>query len=594
MAIIDLPGIYSLTPTDTAERVTKEFLLHNRPDVVVVVMDASVLSRSLELLLEVMELQLPVVVALNMMDEAGRKGVEVDVKALSERLGVVVVPMVATYGLGVKELAIEAAKAAEKKTAYRSPVYDRDVEEAISRLLDRMPAGLADKIGAPARFVATRLLQTDPEIEDVASKFDKEYVELASRLRRELADIHDWPEEGVFASHRHAVAVDLFEAVARVVPRRKRSLGEKADSILTHPLYGLLAAAAAFVAMFFVAFIGGGWVSQIMASPFEAVLENVEPLARNSFIWSLVKGFVEGIAGGAGIVLPYLVPLLLVMTIYEDTGYLPRVAFLLDGLLHRLGLHGKSVVPLILAYGCSVPAVMATRTLETQRDRLLTAILVPLTPCSARTVVILALVAGLVGPFWAAALYLLDLVVIALVAFFVSRFPKGTPSGLLMDVPPYRMPILKLALKKIWFRVYEFLVGAWPVLVIASVVFAALEYSGVQDSINTVLRPLTSELMGLPEETGVPLFFGLLRKELSLMMLASALGTTDIASIMTSTQIITFAVFITFYIPCVATLTTIGREVGWRWAVASGALSFFIALAIAFLISRVDFLLGNC
>jgi ferrous iron transport protein B len=580
--VIDLPGTYSLSPTDAAERVTRDFLLAGRADAIVAVVDASVLSRSIELTLELLELRLPTVVALNMMDEAARKGIEVDPAALSARLGVAVVPTVATRGTGVVPLVVAALKAAGREPTGKPAVYDRDVEAAITALVERMPAGLVAAVGAPERFVAVRLLETDAEVEAAAARIDETFAATAAATRKDLAAQHGWPEESVFSSHRHAVAMDLFEAVGRVVPRRRRSRRDRLDDVVMHPFWGLGVAAVAFASLFAVAFLAGSAIAGVLDVPFGALARVLEPLAEGSLAWSLVKGLADGVAGGAGIVLPYLLPLLLMMSLYEDLGYLPRAAFLVDGLLHRIGLHGKSIVPLILGYGCNVPAIMGTRILETPRDRVLTALLVPLTACSARTVVILALVAGILGPLWALLVYAVNVLVTAAVGRGLSAVVRGPVTGLLMDIPPYRLPPARAVAKKVWFRAYEFLVAAWPVLVVASVVMAALEYAGIERPINSALAPLTAGVLGLPEAVGVTLFFGVLRKELSLVLLASALGTQDIASAMTPVQILTFTVFVTFYVPCVATVTTLVREVGWRWAAASTAISTAVAVVAAF------------
>jgi ferrous iron transport protein B len=575
--LIDLPGTYSLAPHDAAEVVTRQFLFSGRPDAIIVVMDASVMSRSLELTLELIETGLPIVVALNMMDDAKRKGVEIDLAALEERLGVPVVATIATRGTGVVQVAQAALDAARDRRVGIAPVYDRDVEESLAQLVAGLPGGLSESLGANDRFLAVRLLESDELTHAAVGRAAPAVLELANGLRRHLATLHDWPEDSVFASHRHALAVDLFESVARVVRRGRTGWRESLDDYLMHPFWGLVGVVAALSLLFVVAFLVGSRLAGLIETPFALLFDWISPLAAESLPWALAKGLAEGIAGGVGIVLPYLLPLLFLMSLGEDLGYLPRAAFLIDGLLHRIGLHGKSVIPLILGYGCNVPALMATRVLETPRDRIITALLVPFTACSARTVVILALVAGLIGPLWALGIYALNILVTALVGRGLSAIVPGNAPGLLMDIPPYRIPPLASVLKKVWFRVYEFLVRAWPILVAASIVMGLLEYVGVDLWLNRLLSPLTSGLLGLPEAVGVTLFFGILRKELSLVLLYQALGTTDVLSVMTVAQVLGFTVFVTFYIPCVATLAVQVREIGWRWTAASAALNTGVA-----------------
>ncbi|NOZ00727.1 MAG: ferrous iron transport protein B [Deltaproteobacteria bacterium] len=582
--IIDLPGTYSISPHDAAELVTRNYLLSGKADVLVAVVDASVLARSIELTLQLLEMGVPMVLALNMVDEAERKGIVVDVDALQERLGIPVVPTVAIRGKGVVRVVSRALAMVDEPSHGKVPIYDRDVEETVKGLLDRMPAGLSDAVGAPARFVALRLLEGDHVIEDQARRVDSDFLDFALAERKRLAQLHDWPEETTLSSHRHAVAMDLFEEVARVVPRKRRSFRDRLDSVVMHPVLGLVVAAAAFASLFLAAFLVGDWLAGMIGGPFERLSQVMAHLAADSILWAVARGFVEGVAGGAGIVLPYLLPLLLMMSIYEDVGYLPRAAYMVDGLLHRIGLHGKSIIPLILGYGCNVPAIMGTRILETPRDRVLTSLLVPFIPCSARTVVILALVAALLGPWYALGVYVLNILVTALVGRALSSVVKGTQAGLLMDVPPYRTPPVRSVLKKVWFRTYEFLVAAWPILIVASVVMGVLEYVGINDWVNAFLSPLTVGVLGLPQAVGVTLFFGLLRKELSLILLFQALGTTDVASVMTPAQILGFTLFVTFYIPCVATIATMVREVGWRWAGVSAALNTAVAIVAATLV----------
>lgn len=581
--IVDLPGTYSLTPRDGAEEVTRRFLAAGEADAVIAVLDASVLSRSVELTLELLETGLPVVVALNMMDEARRKGIEVDVAALSARLGVPVVPTVATRGEGVVAVALRALAAATNPRPGIPPVYDRDIEEALATLEAAVPAALAADLRATPRFLAVRLLEGDPfALAQLEPRKDgQDLRDLGASLRQHLARLHGWPEESVFSSHRHALAMDLFEAVATVRSRRRRSRRERLDDVLMHPFWGLVFAALALAGLFLVAFVVGDVLSGWVAKPFDWIAKTLIPEGADGFGWHLARGFLDGVSGGAGIVLPYLLPLLLVMSLMEDVGYLPRAAFLIDGLLHRVGLHGKSVIPLILGYGCNVPGILGTRILESPRDRVITALLVPLTACSARTVIILALVAATMGPLAALGVYALNIAVTAAAARLLSAIVPGTAPGLLMDIPPYRIPPLKAVLKKVWFRVYEFLVAAWPVLVAASMLLGVLEWLGVDDVINAALAPLTSGLLDLPPALGVTLFFGVLRKELSLVMLFQALGTEHVASVMTPAQILTFTLFVTFYVPCVSTLAAQVREVGWKWTGAGVVLNTGIALLAA-------------
>ena len=579
--LVDLPGAYSLSPSDPAERVARDYLLSGQVDAVLLVLDASTLTRGIGLALEVIELGLPLVVAANMMDEAGSRGIVIDVPSLAARLGVPVVPTVAVRVRGVAEAAGMVMDAASAGLAPPPPAYAPALDRVVRELAAWIPSALVAAVHAPPRYVALRLLESDPDVEHAARQADGTLLPFAEEHRDALVRVAGQTARDFVSVRRHEVASDIFSAVARTTAPGKRPFGDRLDAVLMHPVLGLLLAVIAMAALFVTAFFVGDFLAGIVAIPFDALGEWLGPLAEGSLLLTLVRGLVDGIAAGAGIVLPYLLPLLVLMALYEDFGYLPRVAFLIDGLFHRIGLHGKSVVPLILSYGCSVPALMATRILESPRDRVLTGLLAPLLPCSARTVVIFGVVAAFMGPQWALAIFAINLVVAGVVGRVLSSVVGGSATALVMEVPPYRVPVPAAVAKKVWFRVRDFLVNAWPILVVASVVMSGLEYAGVADAINAALRPLTVGLLGLPVAVGVTLVFGFLRKELALLLLFQALGTVHLSGVMTAAQMMGFTLFIVFYVPCVATVATLARELGWRWAGASAALKTGIAVLAA-------------
>lgn len=577
--LFDLPGTYSLVPSDEAEAVTRRWLDQGSVDALILVLDASVLSRSLELALELAETEIPFVVALNMMDDAARKGITIDVDELSRRLGVPVVPTVATRGQGVVRVVSEAIGAAARHGRANRPVYDRDVDSAVEQVAALM-AGTFE--GSRARYLAVRILEADPVAEEIVAGAGQPVLDAAVQIRRGLAVEHGWPEDGVFASHRHAIAVDLFESVARVVRNPGRPIRDRVDGVLMHPVLGPLVALGVLAGFFAVSFFAGSALSELVVGPFKAFGGLVESRLPG-IAGVLARGTVDGIGGGLAIVLPYLLPLLFFMALLEDVGYLPRAAFLMDGLLHRVGLHGRSAIPLIMGYGCNVPAIAGARALESRRDRLLTTLLVPFVPCSARTVVILALIGAMFGLKWVLAVYVMNIIVAAVVGRVLSSVVPGESIGLLMDIPPYRLPPLKSVAAKVWFRIRSFLISAWPALVAASILMALLEYWGIQDAANRFLSPFTEGVLGLPAAVGVTLVFGIFRKELTILMLFAALGTTDVASVMTTTQIITFVVFVVFYIPCVATIIVQVKETGLKWTAVSVGLNVLVATALALL-----------
>jgi ferrous iron transport protein B len=262
-------------------------------------------------------------------------------------------------------------------------------------------------------------------------------------------------------------------------------------------------------------------------------------------------------------VLPYLVPFLIGLGILEDVGYLSRVAFMMDALMHKLGLHGKAIVPFILGFGCNVPAIMSTRILEDKRERFIAAALSTLVPCAARLAVVFGLVAFYLGPALALAIYLFNLFVIALTARVLNMFIPDDSPGLILEMPVYRVPTVRTVSNKAWWRIREFIVEAWPLLIVGSITLSILNFINAAIYLNTLVRPL-SWVLGLPGEVGVPLIFGILRKELSLVMLGQALGSMTFSQVLSPVQMITYAVFVVFYVPCLATMLVIRKEMGGK------------------------------
>jgi ferrous iron transport protein B len=583
LTCVDLPGVYSLTSIDPAERESRNYLLAGNSDVIINVMDASLLSRSLELTIELMSLERPLVVALNMMDEAARKGITIDAAKLSELLGVPVVPTVAAAGRGLSPLLRAAVSAGRAGVRPAQTQFSRDVEEEIDALADRLDLSLAEKLGFPWRFMLVKALEDDPYVIEEIGRRDGAAIPWVKNSQKILAQSHGRPPETVISSERHALSLNLFEQVAQVQPAEKPDWRERLDRIATHKFWGYIILLAVMAAFFLVVFQVGERVENFLMSYLTAAQGLGRAwLGTHNLAYSMVDGLLLGIFGGVAIVLPYLVPFLLGLALLEDSGYLPRVAFLMDNLMHFLGLHGKSIVPFILGYGCSVPAVMATRILESPRDRLIVSMLAVLVPCSARSVIIFALVAYALGPWWALGVYFFNLVVIALLGK-VSTWvlPEASP-GLLMEIPEYRLPSWKNVAHKSWHSLKEFIVVAWPILIGGSLILSLLQFYHLDVYVNDLCYPFTA-LLGLPAAVGVTLIFGIMRKELSLIMLTEALGTTQITAVLSLTQLLTFTIFVLFYMPCASTIAAMSRELGWKGAAAAAGLSLVLALILGIL-----------
>ncbi|MCX7750868.1 MAG: ferrous iron transport protein B [Candidatus Bipolaricaulota bacterium] len=540
--LVDLPGTYSLLGGDPAERVAREFLLAGEADAVVHVADASRLDRSLELTLELAELGLPAVLCLNMADEAEHRGVRIDREGLSSLLGVPVVVTVASRGQGIPELlaALPHARPIQR------PPYPADVERALRRVISALPPGEPFPVHR-----AARLLAGEEPPGALRPAVEEAWAELAPRGEDPAL---------VLSDARHAAAARLFEAVAQVGKARV-GWRERADDLVMGPVLGYPLLLLVLLGLFASVYGLGSALERLLAPGLDALSGAVHQALGTGLAGSLLRGAWDGLAAGVAVVLPYLAPFLLLLAFLEDVGYLPRAGFLLDGLMHRVGLHGKSVIPFLLGYGCTVPAVLATRILEEERDRILTAALAVLVPCAGRTIVILGLVGRYVGPWAALLLYLGNLLVIALAGWALARLVPSESPGLVLEIPPYRLPRGRNLLGKTWLRLRGFVLLAWPLLAASSALLTLLEALGWNQGLNLGLRFLTWPL-GLPAEAGVPLVLGVLRKELSLVMLAGALPGG--VGALTVGQRVVFTVFVLFYVPCLATVGALGRELGWR------------------------------
>ena len=582
--LVDLPGVYSLTATSPVERAARDFLLGGNADVIINVVDAALLSRGLELTLELLDLGIPVVVCLNMADEARRRGMTISAETLSHSLGVPVVETVASRGTGVAQLFSQALKSSQAPHPPQTLVWPEGVERAIERLEIGLAANAKNRSpAAPSRFVAVKLLEGDEEALAQASPAARE---LAAPLRHHLAEASGESADLVMMTERRRRA-ERLAAESTTFGHPRTDFRAALDRLLTHPLFGYVFLVLILVGFFWAVFGIGAWLERellaLLGSAFQPVGAS---LGSGTMVSALVRSLWDGFVGGATIVLPYLLPFLFGLALLEDAGYLPRVAYLLDGLLHRIGLHGTSVVPIMLGYGCSVPACLSTRVLPSRRDRFLASVLATLVPCSARSTVIFALAAFYLGPAWALAIFAFNALVVFFSGWLLARLWPEVSIGMILEVPRYQWPSLRMTSRKVWLRLREFVVVSWPLLILGSGILGLAEFWHADRYINSGLSPLMS-LLGLPAAVGVTLIFGVLRKELSMVMLVQALGTTNIHSVLTSTQILTFTVFLTFYIPCLATLAAMAREIGKKLTALAAAYSFALAtllgIAVRFL-----------
>ncbi len=584
--VVDLPGTYSLTPNEPQEKVVLTHVFKEKPDLIVNVVDASLLCRSLELTVELLELEYPMIVVLNMMDLAEKKGMIIDVEELQQKLGVPVIKCIAIRGLGTTELMNTAERVLKEDIRPRAIKFSVEVERRIKKLEEVLPEDFP--VVANRRFTAIKAIESETLAVDKFFTENPEFKGRLDRIRQEISALREAPAYEVIASERHHLALKIFEDCCRVKHARVSAV-ERLDNLIMHPVFGLFILALVFAGLFYLIFKIGSPLEAWLLKPLEALRLSIENRFGPGLLAGLLSGLVQGIGGGLAIVFPYFIPLLLLMGLLEDSGYLARAAFLLDTFMHYLGLHGKSVPLFILGFGCNVPAIMATRILESRRDRLMTVLLVPFIPCAARTTIILALVAFLLGPWWALGFYFFNLLVIAVLSSILSRVFKYSSPGLILEIPSLRWPSFSNMFKKMYFNLAEFVRFAWPILIGGSILLSLMSFIRFDRLMNSVLSPLVSGLLGLPESLGVTLIFGFLRKELSLLMMFQALGTDigSLLSVISRTQLLIFVAFVNFFIPCLSTLAIIWKEMGRRVAFLSVLLNLSVAVAVSLVIRVV-------
>ena len=564
--VIDLPGIYSLSTFSIEELISREYIAVERPDLVINIVDASVLERNLFFTLQLLELGTPMIMALNQMDMAKKKGIKIDHEKMEKLLGIPVIPTVAVSGTGIYELLEKAIEIIEKRVNIKplKAKYGKEIEqriEKISKMVEKT------QFKYPARWVAIKLLEEDKEVEKEILKINPEIVSTAEKLAREIEEIHGHSCSTVITSERYEVASKIAREVQEITPPIKPPMRERIHALTTHKIFGYPIMAVSVLLIFYSIFTFGDYTSGLLGDFFFGLKPIFEGAFGTGVVGKLVwGGVIEGIIGGVTVALPYILPFYFILYFLEDSGYLSRIAFLMDNIMHKIGLHGKAFIPVMLGFGCNVPGCLGCRIMETEKERLLAAFVVTLVPCAATTVIILGLVGAFVSIQWALALYIIDLLIIFLLGRLAFKALPGEPTALIMEMHDYRVPHLKTVLKQTWFRLMEFVKMAFPLIIVGSLVIKLVEVINLLEPIANVLSPVTVTWLGLPTITGITLIFGVLRKELTLIMLATLLGTTNFAQGMTPVQMIVFTLVAMLYIPCIATIATLVKEFGWKKA----------------------------
>ncbi|KPL10930.1 hypothetical protein AMJ85_05065 [candidate division BRC1 bacterium SM23_51] len=629
--MVDLPGMYGLGSEALDERIARDFCLQERPDLIVAVLDTSNLERGFYLVAQWLELGFPIVIALNMYDEAEAAGEHVDAERLSQLLGVPAVPTVATKGVGVDRLLETIAEVGRSKET--PPAFDLaldpPVDDEIAKIVDLLSQrdGLADRY--PLDWLARKLLEGDRALAREIGLGEGEDEALAEQIKassERLRGLYGQPPALVLSNRRHDFARKLRGDVVTVVRPRAETRSDRIDRVLTNPYFGLPVFLLATYLVFEFAFILG-------RPPMEWIEQGVAVLSSLAIRWLPPGAFrslmVEGILGGVGgvlVFLPNIVLLFLALAVLEDSGYMARGAAIMDRLLSKIGLHGKSFIPLMVGFGCSVPAIMAARTLENRRDRLVTILVTPMMSCGARLPVYVLFISAFFvrGAPVLFSIYLLGILMAVVSASVFRRVVfRGRRTPFILEMPPYRLPTLLGVVFHAWDRAWMYLKKAGTVILALSVIVwflstyprppkdahvtggDALRYS-VAGTLGSLVEPALRPV-GLGDwKVGVALISGLAAKEVvvsSFATLYNVSGSVERSSelrdalrvdpLWNPVSAYALMVFVLLYLPCLPAMVVLRRETGsWKWVALQIAYSTTLAYTAALVVYQGGRLLG--
>lgn len=617
--VTDLPGIYSLSPYTNEEIVTRRYILDEKPTGIINIVDATNIERNLYLTMQLMELDIPMVLALNMMDElVGNEGT-VYINEMESLLGIPVVPITATKNEGIDELVSHAAHVAkyQERPGRMDFCDESDHGGAVHRCLHGIMHLIEDhakKAGIPVRFAATKLAEGDQLVMD-ALDLSRNEQEMIGHIVCQMEEERGLDRAAAIADMRFTFIKKLVaETVVKPKTSKEHLRSQKIDSVLTGKIPAIPLFVAIMAAIFVVTFnYIGAWLQGLLETGIDALTNladaGLTAIHANDAIHSLL---IDGIFAGVGSVLsfiPIIVILFFFMSLLEDTGYMARVAFIMDKLLRRIGLSGRSIVPMLLGFGCSVPSIMACRTLPSDRDRKMTIMLTPFMSCSAKIPIYAFLTAAFFprrGGFIMVGLYILGIVVAIVVSLlFKNTLFKGEPVPFVMELPNYRMPGSKNVLRLMWNKAWDFLRRAFTVIFVATIVIWFLQtfdphLAMVTDSQNSILAIVAGWIAPVLKPLGLgdwrvstALISGFLAKESVVSTIGVLFGSTQaMVNAITPLAAGSLLVFCLLYTPCVAAVAAVKRELGAKWALYIVIMQCVVAWICAFLLRLVGLLFG--
>jgi len=571
---VDTPGIYSISDRSEEEKVTEKALFEEDKDATITIADTTSLERSFYMVLQILEAQVPTVLALNFVEDAKKRGIEIDYEKLGRILGVPVISLNPLTKKGIDKLldAVLKIKKIPKRTF--TIRYDDDIEKAINKISSQIK-----ETSIPKRFVALRVLEGD---EDFYKYLKDERV--IGDVRESLKEDHPKVAEDISIT-RYGTASFIVEKVTQMTSLKKEKiLQEKVDNILLHRIWSPFITVLFFLAIFGTLLFLGNLIQSVLMGLTESFLSSFGTAEHSIIAILLVQG-LTGLAAGVSIALPYVFLFYLLLGLLEDIGLLSRFIVNAERFLKKLGLPGKSFIPLALGLGCTAPAIRATRVLSSKKEQFHTASLFAFVPCSSRIAIIMGIV-GFYGGIKLAFSVFATLSIAGLIwTFGIKKVIHIKSEPLLLELPPYRKPLVKNVLAKSWIRMKDFVYIVMPLLVIGGIAYGILDILGLTNIIIEPLSPITTWL-GLPAVTIVPLAFGFLQKDLTGGMLVSVLG-SEISLTLSPLQIYTFGMASTIGIPCIIALGMLIREFGFKKAIFLTSASIIYGLLFSGLVYRI-------
>ncbi len=615
--ITDLPGIYSLSPYTEEEIVSRRFILDNKPTGIINIVDATNIERNLYLTMQLIELGVPMVVALNMMDEVKGNGGSIDVNAMEALLGVPIVPISAAKNEGVHELVEHAIHVAEyRECPGRADFCDKEKDGAVHRCLHGIMHLIEDHANSaeiPVRFAASKIVEGDDLILEALHLDDNE-KELVDHIIIQLEEESGLDRAAAIADMRFSFIQGLCdEVVTKPKESKEHARSQKIDKILTGKYTAIPSFILIMAAVFFLTFRVIGYYLQIaLEMGIDALIGVIDNAFTkwqvNSVIHSLI---VDGVLQGVGSVLsfiPIIVVLFLFLSLLEDSGYMARVAFVMDKLLRRIGLSGKSIVPMLIGFGCTVPGIMATRTLSSDRDRKMTILMTPYMSCSAKLPVYSFLASAFFGKYaWLVmiGMYFIGIIVGILFALISKATVfKGAPIPFVMELPNYRLPGAKNVLLLLWDKIKDFLKRAFSVILIATIAIWFLQSFNfklqlTEDSESSILAVVAGWIAPVFKPLGfgdwrivTALISGFMAKESVVSSLEVLGGVEMLFTILSPCACFSLLVFCTLYTPCVAAIASVRKELGFKWSLIIVVLQCIIAWCCAGVVSLIGFAAG--